>query len=384
MDSDFTINYEIFEKPWLLCERLGTVPERKAQVNRLLYMVKNRVAKGSSFNVFIYGWTGTGKTLVVKHILREAEKMDVTPLYINCQKDADGSSTELFRFIASNIRNEKLPVRGFKASEYFQLFEEHVKEKKLKVLLAVDEFDSIIERERNDNFLYKLLRSETPLGVIAVSNKVLVKEKLDPRTKSSIESELIFQPYDKESLKKILRLYVEHGLNPEKVWEDSLEYLAERTVEDFGGDARRAVAILKKAYEAAAEEGANHVYIYHLSSAIDEVEKETAINILLSLPENHRLIFVELLKHLSQKWPTATPGGEGKHTTVAEFHSHLKRSIKKPPSYRTLHGILRELKEHKLIEVEKVGRGKSGGVANIVRLQPYGQHLYSIGAEREY
>ncbi|RLF98202.1 MAG: hypothetical protein DRN49_06280, partial [Thaumarchaeota archaeon] len=186
MDSDFTINYEIFEKPWLLCERLGTVPERKAQVNRLLYMVKNRVAKGSSFNVFIYGWTGTGKTLVVKHILREAEKMDVTPLYINCQKDADGSSTELFRFIASNIRNEKLPVRGFKASEYFQLFEEHVKEKKLKVLLAVDEFDSIIEGERNDNFLYKLLRSETPLGFIAVSNNVLVKEKLVPRTKSSI------------------------------------------------------------------------------------------------------------------------------------------------------------------------------------------------------
>ena len=103
-------------------------------------------------NLFIYGKTGTGKTLSVKHVLQSMEaialkkELPLKYIYINCKlkKVAD---TE-YRLIAQLIKEfgQEIPATGLPTDEVYTIFYSLLDKEKKIVMLVLDEIDQLTRK----------------------------------------------------------------------------------------------------------------------------------------------------------------------------------------------------------------------------------------------
>src|SRR3989344_2259794 len=150
-------------------------------------------------NLFIYGKTGTGKTISVKHVLLSMHKVAVQNnialkfIYINCKlkKVAD---TE-YRLIAQLVKEfgQDIPSTGLPTDEVYNVFYKLLDQKKQVILLVLDEVDQLTKKI-GDEILYNLTRINSELQnsqicLIGISNNLIFTENLDPRVKSSLSEE---------------------------------------------------------------------------------------------------------------------------------------------------------------------------------------------------
>ena len=284
-DDDLFATGSIFARRELL--RVGHVPERDRIVGRDDEM--QRVGKslapatqgGPPRNLIIYGKTGTGKSLVSRHVSRRArsraEKNDVdfVNVYIDCS-DAD-TETRVARQMALAVRDDVdpslyIPTSGIGASEYYHYLWSLLN--KIDVFVAIlDEIDKL----RDDNVLMQLSRAEESgktecyVGVISISNKIEYRERLNERINSSLQdSEFVFHPYDAEQLRHILEN--RRDAFQENVLEESVIPKTAALAAREHGDARKAIEILYEAGSLAEAENASHVTESHLENAQREAE----------------------------------------------------------------------------------------------------------------
>lgn len=105
-----------------------SIPHRNEQINNLALILAPSLKGGRPSNVFIYGMTGTGKTLVSRHVASELEKMSkqgsnvVKIIYVNCKmkKIAD---TE-YRLVAelSRALGREVPATGLPTEQIYRTF----------------------------------------------------------------------------------------------------------------------------------------------------------------------------------------------------------------------------------------------------------------------
>jgi cell division control protein 6 len=109
---------------------------------------------------------------------------------------------------------------------------EWVSRNKAQLVVALDEVDKTRDL---DELVYALTRAndEVTAGgitIIGISNNIFFRERLDPRTKSSlVEKEMVFPPYNAEELYAILTDRVKRAFVP-----DSVEESAVRLARIFG------------------------------------------------------------------------------------------------------------------------------------------------------
>ena len=176
--------------------------------------------KGRPSNLLIFGKPGTGKTAVVKnvidHLYNKTKQLDINLQvpFIN----AKNSNTpykilyEIAELLGINKEEKKMQVffTGLSMSEATDRILDFIKRKSIKIVLVIDEIDSLVNK-KGDDILYNFTRanerisSEQFISLIGISNSLTFKDKLDPRVKSSLsEEELVFNPYTIEQLKQIL------------------------------------------------------------------------------------------------------------------------------------------------------------------------------------
>src|SRR5690606_3430788 len=86
---------------------------------------------------------------------------------------------------------------------------QYIQKKKLSVVMAIDEIDSLVDKS-GDDILYNFTRANQKMmggfiTLIGISNSLTFKDKLDPRVRSSLsEEELVFNPYTVDQLRQIL------------------------------------------------------------------------------------------------------------------------------------------------------------------------------------
>src|SRR3989344_5279520 len=142
-------------------------------------------------NVFVYGKTGTGKTLTIKHTtqklmeIAEKENIPLKVIYINC-KLKRAADTE-YRLIAQLARElgKSIPPTGLPTEEVYRSFLKAVEKQKQNYILVLDEIDQLINKT-GDNILYNLTRineslSDSQISVVGVSNDITFVDTLDPR-----------------------------------------------------------------------------------------------------------------------------------------------------------------------------------------------------------
>ena len=288
-----------------------TIPHRNEQVELIASILAPSLRGERVSNLFLYGKTGTGKTLSVQHVgnklqekLKEMGKDHLKFIYINCKlkKVAD---TE-YRILAELIKElgGSVPSTGLPTDEVYSRFIEIIDKKEQNIIIVLDEIDQAVKKI-SDNFIYNFTRLNSSLkkaqiNLVGISNNLTFLDELDPRVKSSLgEEEIVFPPYNALQLQDILKerannAFVE-GILDEGVIAKCAAYAAREH-----GDARRALDLLRVAGELAEREKAKKIFLEHIDSANQKIERDKMLDIIENEPRQFQLVLYSIMK-LSEK-----------------------------------------------------------------------------------
>ena len=217
--------------------------------------------------VIITGDVGTGKTVLAQHfgasITSEANKRAIKFRYVhvNC-REYRGSLQPILHHIVTVFR-PNYPARGYSVEEVFSTLMQVLDEDNAFMILALDEFDSLIEKEGSDA-VYKLTRlQEMRLGkpqrlsFIFILRDLKVIEQLDASARSTLQRSIIsLECYGKAQLVDILSDRVSMAFELGTVQEDVVDLISELAFTETG-NARFGIELLWRAgkYADAADAG---------------------------------------------------------------------------------------------------------------------------------
>ncbi|MBL7056692.1 ORC1-type DNA replication protein [Candidatus Woesearchaeota archaeon] len=321
-------------------------------------------------NLFIYGKTGTGKTLTIKYIceqlkeISEDKKISLEILYLNCKlkKIAD---TE-YRLIAQLARHfgKAIPPTGLPTDEVYNVFFNALDKKKRIILVVLDEIDQLIKKT-GDELIYNLTRVNTELkrskvSIVGVSNDLTFINNLDPRVKSSLsEEEVLFPPYNAIQIQDILKKRSKSAFQPNIVEAGVIEKCAAYAARDHG-DARRALELLRVAGELAERKGQKTIMIENLDEAEDKIEKDRVLEIINSQPKQFQVtLYAIILKKSNQKGKIFT--GE-----IYDYYKQVCNEIGlRPLTQRRVSDIIAELDMAGIINGQVLSKGRYGRTREI-------------------
>lgn len=277
------------------------IPYRDKQIDQVASILAPALIGQKTSNLFIYGKTGTGKTLTVhfvKNELLKRSKNSENPLkieYINCKlkKVAD---TE-YRILAELITKMggEIPPTGLPTDMVYNKFLAVLQNLNEKLFIIVlDEIDHLVKKI-SDNFLYNLTRlnselSKTQIIIVGISNDLRFLDSLDPRVRSSLsEEEIVFPPYNAIQLQGILYKRAKEAFKDNIVEQAAIAKCSAFAAREHG-DARRALDLLRVAGELAERNGDTKILTSHIDGANDKIEKDKILDIIETEPKQFQAV----------------------------------------------------------------------------------------------
>jgi len=207
--------------------------------------------------VIITGDVGTGKTALAQRfgadITTEANKQGVNFRYVhvNCREYRGRLFLILQHALA--IFRPNFPKRGYSAEEVLATLLQILDEENAYIILTLDEFDTLIDREGSET-VYKLtrlqeIRSGKPqrISLIFIMRDLKSTEQLDASSRSTLQRNVIsLEKYEKDQLIDILNERVSMAFEPSTVSEDIVSLVAELGFSE-SGNARFAIELLWRA-----------------------------------------------------------------------------------------------------------------------------------------
>lgn len=325
--------------------------------------------KGRPSNLLIFGKPGTGKTAVVKNVIEHLYKktneldMNLRVPFIN----AKNSNTpykilyEIAELLGIN-KEGKMQVyfTGLSMSEATDRILDFIRRRSFKVVIVIDEIDSLVNR-KGDDILYNFTRanerisSDQFISLIGISNSLTFKDKLDPRVKSSLsEEELVFNPYTIEQLKQILidrcKLAFYDNAIPIGVINLCAAIAGRET-----GDARKAIDLLRVAAEIAERSMTMKISEDHIRSAQQKIDSDTNYEILRNSTLHTKLVILSIIKSKN--------GSTGEIYTIYQYF--CSKIQQEPLTQRRMTQIVGELDQLGLITTNIVNQGRYGRTQRI-------------------
>jgi len=345
------------------------VPHRDKQIKMLAGILAPALRMEKPSNIFIYGKTGSGKTLCVKHTTQNMLKIarenniNLKVFYLNCKMKRI-ADTE-YRLIAQLSREFGLdvPATGLPTDEVYKQFIKILDKEKVLLIIILDEIDQLVEKT-GDEILYNLTRLNSELkmseiSIIGISNNLVFTDTLDPRVKSSLsEEELVFPPYDAVQLQKILRqrakLAFKEGIIGEGIIEKCAAYAAREH-----GDARRALELLRVSGELAERDNNDKITMEYIDNAEEKVERDRILDIVSTQPKQFKLTLYSIFTCVGGMKPIFT--GE-----IYDIYKDacLKTGIQ-PLTQRRVSDIIAELDMLGIINAKVVSKGRYGRTRQI-------------------
>jgi archaeal cell division control protein 6 len=342
---------------------------REEQLQEVANIIAPALRMERPSNLFVFGKTGTGKTLSVKYILKSMQETAkknyilFKAVYINC-KLKRVADTE-YRLLAQVIRElgHDIPATGLPTDEVYNIFYQLIDRQKQVILLVLDEIDQLTKKI-GDEILYNLTRINSELRnsqicLIGISNNLIFSENLDPRVKSSLsEEDIIFPPYNALQIQEILRSRVETAFQPNVIQPGVIEKCGAYAAREHG-DARRAIDLLRVAGELAERSGSSIVEIKHLDQAENKVESDKIINAAMDQPKQFQMVLYTILI-LSPKKNIIFTG------EIYEVYKSLCQKSKfNVLTQRRVSDILAELDMLGIINAKIISKGRYGRTREI-------------------
>ncbi|MFA5125743.1 MAG: AAA family ATPase [archaeon] len=347
------------------------LPFREKQIEDITQALSAVIKNSKPNNLFIYGKTGTGKTSTVKHVLEQLDffvkKNSISSFscYINCR-----SHSSKYKALLKALRSfyPEKDFLGYSASFVYEKLLEFANQKKAHLILVLDEIDKVKDV---DDLVYSLSRGndEVESGsvtLIGISNNLMFKEKLDPRTKSSLcEHELVFNPYNANELKQILDERSALAFKANVVSESAI-FLASAIAAQESGDARTAVMLMQRAGEIADNESSEVITDKHVEKAKASVEEEIILSMISTLPLQQQLVLYAIAHLTTQKRGIRKVSGEIEEGVLYSgeiFETYLefaKKFEERTITSRWYRQYINELEMYGLILVTTSGKGMRG------------------------
>lgn len=347
------------------------VLHRDAQIDTIASILAPAMRGEKPSNLFIYGKTGTGKTLCIKHVTAQmkeiAEKRDVPIkiLYLNCKMKRI-ADTE-YRLVAQIIKElgESVPATGLPTDEVYNVFFRILEKGKEKIMILVlDEIDQLIKKA-GDEVIYNLTRinselSQMQLSLVGVSNNLVFTDTIDPRVRSSLsEEEVVFPPYNAIQIQDILKRRADLSFKPGILDIGVIEKCAAFAAREHG-DARRALELLRVAGELAERKGLSKVRIDHLDEAEEKIEKERVLEIVQTQPKQAQVTLYSIILLFEKEHKTIYTGD------IYEIYKQLcGKTDLRPLTQRRVSDIIGEMDMLGIISATIVSKGRYGRTREI-------------------
>ncbi|MFH1174093.1 MAG: ORC1-type DNA replication protein [archaeon] len=346
------------------------IPHREREIEQVAHILAPALRSEKPSNLFIYGKTGTGKTLIMKHVaekmmeLAQRENIPLRIFYLNCKlkKIAD---TE-YRLIAELARffGKAIPPTGLPTDEVYNIFFQTLDKEKQTVILVLDEIDQLIKRA-GDEAIYNLTRVNIELknaqvSLVGISNDLLFADNLDPRIKSSLsEEELVFPPYNALQLQDILKKRATQAFREGILEEGVISKCAAYAAREHG-DARRALELLRVAGELAERNNKECVTIPDLDEAEEKLERDRILDAVTTQPKQFQAALHAILL-IHQKNTGRIFTGE-----VYEVYKNIcQKTGLRPLTQRRLSDILAEFDMLGIINAKIISKGRYGRTREI-------------------
>ena len=364
-ESRIFLNRDIM-LPHYTPERL---PFREKQINEMVSVLSAAINNSKPDNMFLYGKPGTGKTSCTKHVLNQLDEfaksksMPIRIFYMNCRHYNSKYK------VLSKIVQELYPDRdfiGYSGTFIYENLLKYCKENSCRLIVGLDEIDKVKDL---DELIYALTRANDELqnssvSIVGVSNQLTFKDRLDPRTKSSLcEKELVFPPYNAAELRAILKDRVEIAFRPGVVEESAINLAAAIAAQE-SGDARTAVMLLLRAGDLAEENNLEKVTDAEVKTAKEIVGEEIVMDMICSLPEQQQLVLYSIAKLTTDKKGIKKLGKDDCILFSGEVYEEYKKIAEKVKtssvSIRWFQEYINELEMYGLLLTTNSGKGFRG------------------------
>jgi len=374
------------EKSIVKNERVLTedfVPEkiyfREEQLEVSLAAIKRFLQAKRGPNLIFYGNTGTGKTLVARYIatllkmLNLKEKLNVRVSYVNCKsfftKEAD---YYIIGKIYSDITGDRFK-RGKKKYETFENLLEYINDRDLKVVIFLDEFDSLFNKKNTEDLLYALLRDfdisyNNRILLVMITNNITFINDLDPRVKSSFSSfvKVPFKPYDARELSKILYDRAMLAFEEDAIDNSLINYIAAKVAKLYLGDARVAINVLRLSALIAESKGLNKITKECIDEAFDNIDFDVLKSLVLSLNTTQKVLLLSLIENSFNKREDYISYEELYHSYVEMSSRLFLTPLSRIAAYKNMRNL--EMILGNFLDVRTVSEGKKGGYKKVYKL----------------
>ncbi len=350
---------------------------RDKQLQEVTKMLRVAIGNNRPPNLFLYGPSGTGKSLITKAVCNnisricESREIRFGAIDVNCQGlDTLGVAVyELVRCAAEEADvSIDVPKHGVATKEKWDELFRIVNENFDAVVFVLDELDMLVgRRDKQDpafsRLLYQLSRAGADevhtahISVVAISNDTKIMESVGSRALSSFTPEDVhFDDYDANQLQAILRR--RQDAFHEGALEDDVIPLASAFAAQTHGDARKAIDLMRVAGELAEREGAPRVQEGHVRKAQDKVEKNRVLEVIRGISSQKKLCL-----YATAAVAAESADGTARSTTGYRVYQFLTESIGADQYYQeTYVNKMKELTTYSLVDFERRSHGPSSGM----------------------
>jgi cell division control protein 6 len=354
-----------------------TILHRDIQINTIAGILAPALREEKPSNLFIYGKTGTGKTLCIKHItnhmlsVAETRGTGLRIIYLNCKMKRI-ADTE-YRLVAQIVKEmgQEIPATGLPTDEVYNIFFKLLEKNKDKItIIILDEIDQLIKKA-GDEIIYNLTRINsdlvhTQISLVGISNNLIFTDAIDPRVRSSLsEEEVVFPPYNAPQIQDILKKRAETAFKEGVLEKGLIEKCAAYAAREHG-DARRALELLRVAGEIAERKSLSKVRIDHLDEAEEKIEKERILEIVKTQPKQSQVTLLSIILLFEKEEKTCLTGD------IYEIYKKLcAKTDLRPLTQRRVSDIIGELDMLGIITATVVSKGRYGRTREIKPNMPH-------------
>ncbi|UPV76629.1 orc1/cdc6 family replication initiation protein (plasmid) [Halorussus limi] len=379
-DPVFIYEDKIFQREKLL--DVDHVPEsterivgRDEHISRMASAINPVLFNSPPTHLIIYGKTGTGKSLIARHITQRLsteaarENIDVETIRIDCgtrSTEAEAVKTLARKFNDEEITGVSVPEKGLGTGDYYDRLWEVVEQQCDVVFFILDEIDKL----KSDEILRNLSRAgednnvtNTSIGVIGVSNKIDYSDTLSERVKSSFQYEdIVFKPYDANQLREILRKRKD-AFKDEVLSEDVIPLCAALCAKEHG-DARKAMSTFRNAGKVAREQDKEKVTEEHVYAGKERAEMDRFNELIRGTPPQGKAILLALTL-LTEKTDSDGHSTRSIYNAYEQITGQIDMDCL---SERRVGELLEEQDFLNVIQAERTSRGRGKGMYKEHRL----------------
>ncbi len=280
---------------------------RNVEIGKYMDFLSRAMNRNTPDNIFAYGQTGTGKSLITRMATSQLEMdankygIKVKTIYVNCE--AIHTDTGILKRINSRMQPEsnlKKTMNSFDA--YFSIFCDIINGFDGIPIIIFDEVDKLVNpdilnifaRVKENDF------TDKNICIIGVTNDLKFVDNLDPRTRSVLsKSTIVFPPYTATHLIDILNQRAKVAFREGCLSETVIPICSAFAAQEHG-DARKALDLLRVSGEIAEREGMTILDEICVRKAKEQIELDEVKEAIRTLPLQTKLVLASCVYHVSK------------------------------------------------------------------------------------